>query len=119
MHYISCMLCSEHSKTDLQQQGMTVVHAACHQADSRSLGVDQNTRPTLVAYGGMWRTHMADFLRHEQSDLTLLALVCVLDVEGKSRLEGLKYDMRALELDIKMHLIQSRSTGDPCKCRCA
>ena len=65
----------------------------------------------------MWRANMADFLRHEQRDLTLLALVCVLDVEGKSRLEGLQHDMRALELDIKMHLIRSRSTGDPCKCR--
>ena len=62
---------------------------------------------------------MADFLRHEQSDLTLLALVSVLHVEGKSRLDGLHHDKRALELDIKIHLIRSRSTGDPCKCRCA
>ena len=49
--------------------------------------------------------HMADFLRHEQRDLTLLARVSVLHVEGKSQLEGLQHDMRALELDIKMHLI--------------
>ena len=65
---------------------------------------------------GMWRAHVADFLRHEQRDLTLLALVSVLHVEGKSRLEGLQHDMRALELDIKMRLIRSRSTADPCKC---
>ena len=62
---------------------------------------------------------MTDFLRHEQRDLTLLAIVSVLHVEGKSQLEGLQHDMRALELDIKMHLIRSRSTGDPCKCRSA
>ena len=62
----------------------------------------------------MWCAHRADFLRHEQRDLTLHAIVSVLHVEGKSQLEGLQHDMRALELDIKMHLIRSRSTGDPC-----
>ena len=42
----------------------------------------------------MWLAHMADFLRHEPRDLTLLALVSVLPVEGKSRLEGLQHGMR-------------------------
>ena len=127
MHYISCMLCSEHAYTivialavlhwqDISScsmnsdaffhtylahpdHGSTGTTASLHADDprrsatarnergqwwsmpSRSLGVDQRA-PTLVAWG-MWRAHMADFLRHEQRDLTLLVRCLCAACRGK------------------------------------
>ena len=60
---------------DLQQQGMSVVHAI----DQGRLdhGVDQRAANTgCMKYVARAHMHMADILRHEQRDLTLLALHC-------------------------------------------
>ena len=88
---------------------------------SRSLWVDQRAANTgcmkYVARPATWQ--ISYVMNNVIWPYSTRSPVSVLHVEGKSQLEGLQHDMRALELDIKMHLIRSRSTGDPCKCRSA
>ena len=73
---------------------------------SRSLGVDQHRLHLFHVVRDVPTSQISYVMNNEI--WPLLTLVSVLHVEGKSRLEGLQRDQRALKLGIKMHVIQSK-----------